>query len=104
VISTLAHTRTQLDKLVLSKDPISRTLQWAMTLPPTLALFVAHASPPHAIVVANKKWKDLTGLPDPTHENLDVLQGLDSDKHVLAEIFGQEKEVRERVETRALSS
>jgi len=64
-----------LDKLVLSKDPISRTLQWAMTLPPTLALFVAHASPPHAIVVANKKWQDLTGLPDPTHGNLDVLQG-----------------------------
>ena len=47
----------QVDRVIRSKDMAALTLEYAMKLPPFLALFVTEAKAPFKILVANKRYR-----------------------------------------------
>jgi hypothetical protein len=86
-----------LDSMIRSKDSSSLTLEYVMKLPPSLPLFVSEVSSPHAIIVANKKWREMTQQRDPVGKTLAILDGIDSDKCAASKIFGHKEETLARL-------
>ena len=64
-----------LDRWIRSKEVHMRTLEWAMKLPPSLALCITDPVEPYVIIAANKRFRKMTKHSDPVEKTLRILQG-----------------------------